>query len=159
MSDLLNLNDILGGIERVDSLPQDAGAQGAQDNAAPCRLGVFGSRSLKDARVLDIISRVVAERNAGLIVTAAEPSGVCTLAQEWCRKHRFPLQVHFLQKDKYARGMWERRSDHVIANSDLVLLIHDGVSRGTHNEMLRTMHFHVPYVYERIPQMKGMGAA
>lgn len=159
MSDLLNLNVILGGIEHVDSLPRVSGAQDAQGNAAPCRLGVFGSRSLKDARVLDIISRVVDERNAWLIVTAAEPSGVCTLAQEWCRKHRFPLQVHFLQKDKYARGMWERRSDHVIANSDLVLLIHDGVSRGTHNEMLRTMHFHVPYVYERVPQMKGNGEA
>ena len=159
MSDLLNLNDILGGTEHVEALPPDTGAQNAQGNAAPCRLGVFGSRSLKDTRVMDIISRVVATRNAGLIVTAAEPEGVCTVAQEWCRKHHFPLQVHFLQQDKYARGKWEHRSDHVIANSDLVLLIHDGVSRGTHNEMLRTLHFHVPYVYERIPQMKGIGAA
>lgn len=154
MSDLLNLSDILGGVEHVESLPPDAGVQDA-----PVRLGVFGSRSLRDGRVFDIISRVVAERNAWLIVTAAEPAGVCTLAQEWCREHHFPLQIHFLQKDKYARGMWERRSDHVIANSDLVLLIHDGKSRGTHNEMLRTMHFHVPYVYERMPRMKYTGAA
>ena len=159
MSDLLNLNDILGGVEHVETLSPDAGAQDAQGIAARCRLGVFGSRSLKDARVLDIISRVVAARNAGLIVTAAEPAGVCALAQEWCREHHFPLQIHFLQRDKYARGMWEHRSDHVIANSDLVLLIHDGVSRGTHNEMLRTMHFHVPYVYERIPQTERHGAA
>lgn len=154
MSDLLNFNDILGGYEHVESLAQVSGAQGAQDNAAPCRLGVFGSRSLKDARVLDIISQVVAECNAGLIVTAAEPAGVCALAQVWCREHHLPLQIHFLQRDKYARGMWERRSDQVIANSDLVLLIHDGVSRGTHNEMLRTQHFHVPYVYERIPVVR-----
>ena len=159
MSDLLNLDDILGGREHVEASPLDAGSQDAQGNSAPVRLGVFGSRSLKDVRVFDIISKVVESRNVWLIVTAAEPAGVCTVAQEWCRKHHFPLQVHFLQQDKYARGKWEHRSDHVIANSDLVLLIHDGESRGTHNEMLRTMHFHCPYVYERIPQIMFGGGA
>lgn len=140
--DLLSLDDLLSGHEQVDARPQAI--------TANSRMGVFGSRSLKDGRVFELIHKYVLELNAAIIVTAAEPDGVCALAQEYCRKHKMPLQVHFLQGDKYARGMWEHRSDHVIENSDVILLIHDGVSRGTHNEMLRTIKFGKPYIYERI---------
>lgn len=143
MASLLELDDILGGIETIESAPGKK-----QENP---RLAVFGSRSLKDDRVTEIIHRHVVELNARMIVTAAEPAGVCQLAQKYARDHKVPLLVHFLQADKYARGMWEHRSDHVIADSDIVLLVHDGVSHGTHNEMQRTIKFEKPYIYERIP--------
>ncbi len=139
----VDLGEVLAGVERAQT---DGAAQ-----ARNCRLGVFGSRSLADTRVLELIDKHVRELDAQLIVTAAEPAGVCQMAQKYCHEKKMPLQVHFLQADKYARGMWEHRSDHVIENSDIVLLIHDGVSRGTHNEMLRTMKFEKPYIYQRIP--------
>ncbi len=143
MFDVINLDDVLKGVESAQT---DSAGQ-----VKNCRLGVFGSRSLVDDRVLELIDKYVNELQARLIVTAAEPAGVCQLAQRYCREKKVPLQIHFLQADKYARGMWEHRSDHVIENSDIVLLIHDGMSRGTHNEMLRTMKFEKPYIYERIP--------
>lgn len=143
MSALLSIDDLLSGIETVNTTAPESMPQN-------CRLGVFGSRSLTDSRVHDIIHKHVEKLNATLIVTAAEPAGVCQLAQQYCRKYKLPLQIHFLQGDKYARGMWEHRSDHVIEASDIILLIHDGVSHGTHNEMQRTIKFGKPYIYERI---------
>lgn len=150
MGELLSLDDILSGAESRDTT---AGAKPAQ-----CRLGVFGSRSLVDCRVMEIIDRHVRELDAAMIITAFEPHGVCQIAQLYARERKLPLQVHFLQADKYARGMWEHRSDHVIAHSDIVLLVHDGISRGTWNEMQRTIKFETPYIYERIPQDKTLAA-
>lgn len=148
MSDALNLDSLLGGVETIEARPQDLPHE--------CRLGVFGSRSLTDGRVFDLIHKHAVELNAVLIVTAKEPHGVCQIAQLYAQKTKIALQVHFLQGDKYARGMWEHRSDHVIANSDIILLVHDGESRGTYNEMQRTMFFKKPYLYERIPQDKTL---
>lgn len=118
-------------------------------------LAVFGSRTLSGDNVLDVIERHVAALHAGLIVTAAEPAGVCAMAQVYARKKEMPLQIHFLQRDKFARGAWEHRSDHVILASDAVLLIHDGTSKGTYNEIQRTIHFHKPFIYERLNKLAG----
>lgn len=46
--------------------------------------------------------------------------------------------------------MWHKRSEKVIEAADIVLLIHDGESRGTHNETLQTIGANKPYIYERI---------
>lgn len=143
MSDVLSLDNLLSGVETIVTTQTE--------KPINPRLGVFGSRSLKDKRVLEIIHKHALELDARMIVTAAEPAGVCQLAQVYAREQKLPLQIHFLQADKYARGMWEHRSDHVIENSDIVLLVHDGESRGTHNEMLRVIKFEKPYIYERIP--------
>lgn len=140
--EIIDIDSLLAGVET-----SSCGTEGVRD----CRLAVFGSRSLKDARALEIIEKHVKELNAQMIVTAAEPAGICQIAQVYARQAKLPLLVHFLQADKYARGMWEHRSDHVIQSSDIVLLIHDGESRGTYNEMQRTQYFHKPYIYERIP--------
>lgn len=118
-------------------------------------LAVFGSRSLKDDRVLKVIKKHLQSLQAGLIVTAAEPSGVCSMAQRFAKAEKVPLQVHFLQMEKYARGMHEHRSDDVIKASDVVLLIHDGDSKGTYNELLRAIHFGKPFIYERLSKLTG----
>ena len=144
MSETLSLDDLLSGVETTTS--SDASAL-----PRACRLAVFGSRSLADERVFALIRRYALELEAALIVTAAEPAGVCQVAQEYARRTKTPLQVHFLQNEKYARGMWHKRSEKVIEASDIVLLIHDGASRGTHNEMLQTIGANKPYIYERIP--------
>lgn len=51
---------------------------------------------------------------------------------------------------KYARGAFEHRSDAVIKASDAVLLIHDGASKGTANELKRVKKFKKKFFYEVI---------
>lgn len=119
-------------------------------------LAVFGSRTLYGQPVIALIEKHASSLRAKLIVTAAEPAGVCKSAQKYAQSKSIPLQVHFLDKVKYARGVWEHRSDHVICASDLVLFIHDGKSKGTYNEVLRAIRFKKPFIYERLSLDDGI---
>lgn len=114
------------------------------------KLGVFGSRTLKDSRVKELIYDEIQKTGADTIVTTQEPLGVCTVAQNVAKELGLVLELHFLDFRKYARGAFEHRSDSVIKASDKLLLIHDGTSRGTYNELERTKHFKKPYRYEVI---------
>lgn len=112
------------------------------------KLGVFGSRTLKDSRVKMLIYDEIEKTGADTIVTTQEPLGVCTVAQQVAKEKALVLELHFLNMEKYARGAFEHRSDEVIKAADKVLLIHDGESKGTLNELARVKHFKKPYRYE-----------
>ena len=111
------------------------------------KLAVFGSRTLKDDRVKMIIYDEIEKTGADTIVTTQEPLGVCTVAQQVANEIPLVLELHFLNF-RYLRGAYEHRSDDVIKAADTVLLIHDGVSKGTSNELERVKHFKKPYRYE-----------
>ena len=111
------------------------------------KLAVFGSRTLKDERVKMLIYDAIEEHGADTIVTTQEPLGVCTVAQQTAKELALVLELHFLNF-RYRRGAYEHRSDDVIKAADFVLLIHDGVSKGTSNELERVKHFGKPYRYE-----------
>lgn len=100
------------------------------------KLGIFGSRYLRDERVKIIILEELDACGADTIVTTQEPLGVCTVAQNIAKTEHYILELHFLNFH-YRAGAFEHRSDAVIAASDRILLIHDGVSKGTANELKR----------------------
>lgn len=114
------------------------------------KLAVFGSRTLKDDRVKMLIYDAIEETGADTIVTTQEPLGVCTVAQQIAKERSLVLELHFLNF-RYRTGAYEHRSDEVIKASDFVLLIHDGESHGTRNELERTKKFGKPYRYEVLP--------
>lgn len=111
------------------------------------KLGIFGSRTLKDDRVKMLIYEELERTGADTIVTTQEPLGVCTVAQQMAKELCLVLELHFLNF-RYKAGAYEHRSDAVIKASDTVLLIHDGVSHGTRNELERVKKFKKPYRYE-----------
>ena len=113
------------------------------------KLAVFGSRSLQDdARIWDTLDGFLQENpQYDTIVTSQEPSGVCLEAQIYARRNHMVLELHFLNMARYARGAHERRSDAIIKAADFVLLIHDGTSHGTKNELERTKKFNKPFKY------------
>lgn len=111
------------------------------------KLAVFGSRTLKDDRVKMLIYDEIEKTGADTIVTTQEPLGVCTVAQQVAKESCLVLELHFLNF-KYRTGAYEHRSDDVIKAADSVLLIHDGESHGTRNELERTKKFGKPFRYE-----------
>lgn len=117
------------------------------------KLAVFGSRTLKDDRVKAIIHDCIDAIGADTIVTTQEPLGVCTIAQRVAKERGMVLELHFLNF-KYRTGAFEHRSDEVIRAADFVLLIHDGESKGTANELGRTTHFGKPLRYEVLEKTK-----
>lgn len=110
------------------------------------KIGIFGSRTLRDERVKLIILEELDKYKADTIVTTQEPLGVCSVAQNVAKTEHFILELHFLNF-KYRAGAFEHRSDAVIQASDRILLIHDGVSKGTANELKRTEKLGKPYTY------------
>jgi hypothetical protein len=112
------------------------------------KLAVFGSRTIRDNRAeIEITDFINNNPGYDTIVTTQEPKGVCSVAQAYAKKNSMILELHFLNISKYARGAFEHRSDNVIKASDFVLLIHDGESKGTSNELERAKKFGKPYKY------------
>ena len=111
------------------------------------RLGVFGSRTLKDDRVRMLLYEAIEELKADTIVTTQEPLGVCTVAQQVAKDVALVLELHFLNFRKYGQGAYHERSLEVIRASDYILLIHDGQSAGTRNELEYTKREKRPYRY------------
>ncbi len=97
------------------------------------RLCIFGSRTLQGKSVRDILTEYVNEIQPCMIVTASEPAGVCAEAQAVAKLLCIPLKTHFINF-RYRGGAFHHRSKSILEESDHVLLIHDGESRGTLNE-------------------------
>ena len=111
------------------------------------KIGIFGSRSLRDERVKTIILEKIKELNATKILTCQEPQGVSEVAQRVCKDYGYPLQLHFLNM-QYLRGAFEQRSKEIIAESDYFIIIHDGESKGTANEKKLVEKSKKPFHYE-----------
>ena len=111
------------------------------------KIGIFGSRTLKDERVETIIIEKIKELNATMIATCQEPQGVSEVAQKVCKTYGYPLQLHFLNM-QYLRGAFEQRSKEIVALCDYFIIIHDGVSKGTANEKILVEKSGKPFHYE-----------
>ena len=131
----------------------------AEKHAA--RLSVHGSRGLKDERVRILILEAIAQYKPSVIVTHAEPGGVCGVARVLCKEIAMPLKLHFLNF-KYLRGAFEHRSKDVLRDSDHALFIHDGESKGTSNEIAMAKKMGQPltcHVLDHTPHDSSVGFA
>ena len=72
-------------------------------------LGIFGSRSLGDDRVKNIILEALRRGNFTKLIVCLEPAGVSAVARSIASEFGFPLQLHCLNL-KYLRGAFEQRS-------------------------------------------------
>ena len=98
------------------------------------RMSIHGSRTLSDERVKIILLEEIEKFKPDVIVTHAEPDGVCEVARNLCRVLAIPLTLHFLNF-RYLRGAFEHRSKDVLNDCDYAVFIHDGESKGTSNEL------------------------
>jgi hypothetical protein len=115
------------------------------------KLGVFGSRTISDSRgKMEIAEFLLKNPEYDTIVTTQEPKGVCELAQIYAKENSLVLELHFLNINKYARRAFEHRSDNVIKSADFIILIHDGESKGTSNELERVKKFNKPFQYIKL---------
>ena len=122
-------------------------------NIKPYKVGVFGSRTLYDERVKTIIIEKLQEVNATKVLTCQEPQGVSECAQRVCKDYGYPLQLHFLNM-QYLRGAFEQRSKEITADADYFIILHDGVSKGTANELALVQKTGKPFHYEVLEPSK-----
>lgn len=118
------------------------------------RLSVHGSRGLSDERVKVLILEEIAKVNARMLVTHAEPDGVCRVARELAKEIALPLMLHFLDF-KRRRGAWAHRSEAVLSHCEHSLFIHDGASKGTANELALAVKRRMTYTLHTLAPAKG----
>ncbi len=92
--------------------------------------------------ILDEIKAI----GATSIVTTGETHGICEEARNICKELSIPLMVYWLDK-KRAAGMYDHRSRAILSDCDHCLLIHDGISKGTRNELKLVKKMQIPHNY------------
>ena len=97
-------------------------------------LGVHGTRDLYDDRIRLTLIKTIEKYGINKIVTHAEPHGVCEIARKLAQELGLVLELHYLNL-RNGRGMFNKRSLGVIESSDYSIVFHDGVSKGTSNEV------------------------
>jgi len=113
------------------------------------KLAFFGSRSLRIRRkeVLKIIEMEIEKHNPEMVITSGAPEGVCKLVKYYCINNGITLKLYNLDFKRHARGAFQHRSISTIEDSDYVISIHDGESRGTKNEFNLVRRFGKLYTY------------
>lgn len=109
-------------------------------------IGIFGSRSLNDDRVNSIIADYIERNHPDAVATAGEPVGVCQAAREYCRDNAIPLLLFHIDTQR-AGGMYHHRSLSLLNRVESMLFIHDGISKGTSNEIKQCEELGIPYSY------------
>ena len=136
-----NIYQFMENANIIEKMPIPEGAK---------KLCVFGSRTLWDCRVGNEIMNIINEMpEITTIVTTQEPKGACEVGQRVAQDNSLILELHFLNF-RFAGGAFEKRSMAAIRASDYVLLIHDGVSHGTANELKYAQKMKAPYCYMRL---------
>lgn len=115
------------------------------------RVGVFGSRRLGSRKVYERLKEeIVKLEQIEMIVTAGEINGVCKLARQIAEELKIPLFLYFYDYLRFFKGAFERRSRQIMSSSDYFLIIHDGHSKGTMNELKMLEEAKLPYKYIKI---------
>ncbi len=114
------------------------------------KLAIFGSRTLTDDRIENVIQQKIEELKPDVIITAGETAGVNEIARIKARENKITLILEWADNNKYAAGKYERRSINILKQSDYALFIHDGNSKGTINELEIAKKMKVKYDYNLI---------
>jgi hypothetical protein len=115
------------------------------------KLCIFGTRSFYDNQEAEnILDEQIPLIKPDMIVTAGDADGVCRLAIDKAKEFSIPIELHFLNQKKHAQGKYHYRSLEALQSSNCVLIIHDGVSKGTLNEIELAKKLKLEYKYFKI---------
>ncbi|MBR6251809.1 MAG: DUF2493 domain-containing protein [Bacteroidales bacterium] len=93
------------------------------------KLAIVGSRSItKEGIVAEAINHF--NLKPGIIVSGGA-KGIDSLAAKYARENKIPLIEFKPDYQRYGRAAPILRNTTIIEHSDVVLAIHDGVSKGT----------------------------
>ena len=98
-------------------------------------LGVFGRRVLNNRKVWKVIEKEIEKYDIKEIVTAGEIGGVTEIARKVAKQKGIGLKLYFPDRERFARGCYAHRGLMIATTSDRILIVWDGESKGTHNEI------------------------
>ena len=103
------------------------------------RVAVVGSRNLRVANLGDYLPEGTTE------IVSGGARGIDTCAREYALAHGIPLREFLPEYDKYGRSAPLRRNVTIVENSDFVLALWDGRSRGTMHTIRECKRRGIPF--------------
>lgn len=88
------------------------------------KIGIIGSRTLNVN-----IEKYVPKNTTRIVSGGAK--GIDSLAEDYAKKHDIPLSIFRPEYNKYGRFAPLIRNKLIVAESDLIIAIWDGTSKGT----------------------------
>ncbi len=103
------------------------------------KLMVCGSRSITDSSwVFQQIDALLTEKQVSLddlIIVDGGAKGVDTYAAHWANSKNVPIEWHRPDWARYGRGAGIVRNKQMVEACDFCLILWDGVSKGTKNDI------------------------
>jgi predicted Rossmann fold nucleotide-binding protein DprA/Smf involved in DNA uptake len=96
------------------------------------KLGIIGSRTLNQKNVKEIISQVVSKsKNTIDEIVTGGANGVDSIAEFYAKQNHIKCSVFLPQYETYGKRAPLIRNNVILENSDAILAIWDGESKGT----------------------------
>jgi len=93
------------------------------------KLAIVGSRTLTNVNLADFISELPSA------IVSGGAKGIDTLAERFALENNIPTIIFLPDYEKYGRCAPIKRNEQIVAASDMVLAIWDGMSKGTLNSI------------------------
>lgn len=101
------------------------------NNETPFKLMISGSRSIRNLKIIfDELEKIYAA-HPDLILISGGAKGVDSIAEEWSRFRKLPIEQHKPDWSKYGKGAGIVRNKEMVLAADYVLIFWDGESKGT----------------------------
>lgn len=101
------------------------------NNETPFKLMISGSRSIRNLKIIfDELEKIYAA-HPDLILISGGAKGVDSIAEEWGRFRKLPIEQHKPDWSKYGKGAGIVRNKEMVLAADYVLIFWDGESKGT----------------------------
>lgn len=105
--------------------------EGQINNEEPFKLMISGSRSIKNLKMIfDELEKIYAA-HPDIILISGGAKGVDSIAEEWGRFRKLPIEQHKPDWAKYGKGAGIVRNKEMVLAADFVLIFWDGESKGT----------------------------
>jgi len=96
------------------------------------KLAIIGSRGIDEKKALEIIEQVIKKATKTITeIISGGAKGADTTAKNYAKANGIKLTEYLPNYKEYGRGAPLKRNETIIKNSDAVLAIWDGESRGT----------------------------
>ena len=100
---------------------------------------ICGSRSIMDEswifEQIDAFIRDYKLDMGALTIIEGGAKGVDSVAGKWAENHGVQKEVHKADWARYGRGAGHRRNADMVLSADMVLILWDGISKGTWNDI------------------------
>lgn len=109
------------------------------------KLAVVGSRTFNDYELLKKELDNIHKETPITLIISGGAKGADSLSERWAHENNIPTQIFKPMWEKFGKQAGFLRNKDIVLNSEQVLAMWDGVSKGTLHSINIADHHQIPY--------------